>query len=295
MGLRTTSPLFKNAGDLMILERDWNFFRASAPSNLKLNELLYLQDKGNKVLQLSLIKGYAGYAFAVPETLAFEDELTGVENSEHRLEAIDMYTRSFDYGLDYLQGRGIKKEKILAMSEDELLEALEQSLTEKDYPAALYTAQSWGSLINFQKDNMVLVAQVPKVKTIFDWVCKKNPDIENGICAIFFAQYEASRPRMLGGDPEKAKVLYGKAIKENPRNLLIRLGRIQYLILPTQEGEEYEKEATILKRELAKWGDLNRDELGNHSPYRAHEEFNLFNAIAKKRFEIIERNKTKIF
>jgi hypothetical protein len=295
MGLRTTSPLFKSAGDLAVRERDWNFFKASSPGNLKMMELLYLQDRENDVLQQSLIKGFAGYAFGVSETLALEDELMGVENSEHRLEAISMYTRSFDYGLDYLERRGIKRKKILSMTDDDLNRNLEEYLTEKDHAALLFTAQSWGSLINLQKDNMVLVSQVPKVKLIFDWVCEKNPDIENGICDIFFAQYEGSRPRMLGGNPEKARVLYQAAIRKSPKNLLIRLGQIQYLILPTLEAEEYEKEAEILRSALAGWSDLNRDDLENKSLYQAHEDLNLFNAIAKKRFEIIERHKSKIF
>ena len=146
-----------------------------------------------------------------------------------------------------------------------------------------------------QKDNVALVSHVPKIKFLFDWVCKKEPDIENGVCDIFYAQYEASRPRMLGGNPEKAKLLYAEAIKKRPKHLLLRLGFIQYSLMPSFDLEGYDKEAKILKEEFAKWGNLNRDTLEDTSEYKAVEHLNLYNAIAQKRFEFIEKNKKRIF
>lgn len=295
LGLRSTSPLFKKAGDLTVRERNWKLFRESSPGNLKLMELLYLEDTENETLLQALVKGYAGYAFGVFETLALEDELSGSESTENHKDAISFYTRSLDYGLEYLGRHGIRSKDLLALSENELLKKFNDKLDADDYAVLLYTGQAWGGLINLQKDNMTLVSHVPKVKMIFDWVCKKDPQIENGICDIFFAQYEASRPKMLGGDPDKAKVLYGLAMEKYPKNQLIRLGYIQFMILPMMDGAEYEKEAGILKKDLAIWDDLNRDDLVNRSPYRAHEDLNLFNAVAKKRLEIIEKYKTKIF
>lgn len=295
MGLRSTSPLFKKAGDLTIREKNWDFFRQSAPGSLKLTELLYLQDPENESLHLSLIKGYSGYAYAVSETLAFEDELSGVSDQTHAKEAMEMYTRALDYGLDFLKRKGIERSELLTLPETELHKKFDQEIDEEELTAVLFTGQAWGSLINFQKDNMALVSQIPRVKSMFDWVCKKDPNIENGLCDIFYAQYEASRPKMLGGNPELAKKLYAQAMKKNPKNLLIRLGYVQFMLLPAQESEPYEKEAKILREEFGLWEDLSRDDLENHSPYRNAQDFNLFNAIAKKRFEIIEKNKSKIF
>jgi hypothetical protein len=295
MGLRTVAPLFKNAGDLNSRERDWNFFRASAPANLKMAELLYLQNLDNKTYLHALVKGYAGYAFGVSETLMLNDELSGADSSENRREAIIMYTRSLDYGFDYLEKQGIKRNEVLTFSEDDLLKKFDRELSEDDYSVVIYTAQAWASLINLQKDNMNLVSHIPKVKTFFDWVCRKDPKIELGVCSIFFAQYEGSRPKMLGGNPEKGRILYEEAMAKHPKNLLIRMGYIQNMLLPAFDKELYEKEAKILTEEFAKWEDLNRDDLQNHSLYRVKEDYNLFNAIAKKRFEIIEKNKSKIF
>jgi len=293
--LRASSPLFLGISNDLSRERNWEFFREAAPGDLKFLEVLYLQDKQNLGLLTTVIKGYAGYTYAVSETLAFGDEIAGVESSIHKQNAIVLYTKSLDYGLEYLRLKGIQKKELLDLDEAGLTKLLSDKLSRKDLTAVLFFAQSWGSLINLQKDNVALVAHVPKVKTIFDWICSKDAQIENGVCDIFYAQYEAARPRMLGGNPEKARELYKVAINKRPKHLLMRLGFIQYCLLPAYDKEAYEKESIILREELAKWENLNRDNLEDTSEYKAVEQLNLFNAIAKKRFELIEKNKLKIF
>jgi hypothetical protein len=295
MALRTSSPMFVEGSNKLTLENNWEFFRESAPGNLKFVEMIYLQDTDNLEILSTLVKGYAGYAYAVPETLALQDELEEVEVSIHKHNALMLYTKALDYGLEYFQKKGISKNKLLSMSEKDLLKLMNKKLNKKDYTAVLFTAQSWASLINLQKDNVALVSHVPKMKVLFDWVCRKKPSIENGICEVFAAQYEASRPRMLGGNPEKAKVLYAEAIKKRPQHLLIRVGLIQYSIIPSYDVDAYDREAKVLREEFLKWGDLNRDTLEDLSEYKSAEHLNLYNAIAKKRFEIIEKNKKRIF
>ncbi len=295
VALRGASPLFENGAQKLTLERDWDFFKDSAPGNLKLLETLYLQDHENLKLLSTLIKSFAGYAYAVPETLAFGDELSGVDDSIHKKQAISIYTKAFDYGLEYFHQRGVSRKDLVEFDESALKKAFDVKFRREDFISILFFAQSWASLINLQKDNVALVSQVPKVKTLFDWVCNQDPEIEYGVCEIFAAQYEASRPRMLGGNPEKAKELYKASIKKNPLHLLIRVGYIQYSILPAFDLDAYKQEAKVLVEEFSKWSDLNRDNLEDRSEYKSVEYLNLYNAIAKKRFEFIELNKAKIF
>jgi hypothetical protein len=293
LAIRASAPVFVKSSEGITKEANWEFFRASAPANIKLLELLGEQDPGNPELLAVLVKSYAGYAFAVPETLAFEDELKGGDESPARRDAVTFYTRALDLGLRYLADRGVSRDDLLG--NETRLEGKLGELGKGDAVALLYTAQAWGSLINLQKDNIALVAQVPKVKLLFDRVCALDPAIEHNVCDIFYAQYEASRPRMLGGNPEKGDELFRAAIRRNPQNLLIRMSYIQYLLIPAMDREKYERAAADLRAELAKWDDHNRDNLENLSPYRHVRELNLFNAIAKKRFELVEKYKDKIF
>lgn len=294
MALRSSTPVFEKSSQGMMREANWDFFRASTPSNLKLMELIWEQDKDNLRLLSLLVKGYAGYAFAVHETLALEDELAGVEDSLSKRDAIIFYTRALDYGLLYLRKKEISHKLLLSNDQEKLAKKLKE-LREEDATAVLYTAQAWGSLINLQKDNVALVAQVPKVKDLFDRVCALRPDIDQNVCDIFYAQYEASRPKMLGGDPERGEVLFKEAIAKHPMNLLIRMSYIQYSLIPMMDGEKYEREAAALREEFTKWEDLTRDNLQNLSPYRYSADLNLYNSVSKKRFMIVEKHKAKIF
>ncbi|MFP5385259.1 MAG: TRAP transporter TatT component family protein [Bacteriovoracia bacterium] len=294
MALRSTTPVMEKSSEGMMEEGSWEFFQASSPANIKFMELLWLQDQENLKLLSLLIKSYSGYAFAVPETLYFEDEIIGIGNSQRRTEAITFYTRSFDYGLQYLKEKDISKADLLSHEESVLQKRLDK-LNDEDITAILYTAQSWGSLINLQKDNVVLVSQVPKVKMLFDFVCSRKPDIDNNVCDIFYAQYLSSRPKMLGGNPEEGEKLFLAAMEKHPHNLLIRMSYIQHVVLPGYDEEQYKKQAAILKKELEKWENFKRDQLENLSPYRNDKKLNLFNAIAKKRFLIVEKNKKQIF
>lgn len=293
--VRRSSPVFDRAADQLTREDSWSFFQNSAPANLKFLEMVYLTDPDNLSLLPAVIKAYAGYAFAVPETMAFHHELQGDNESDSKEQAIRFYTRSLDYGTFYLGKKGISKNDLLTLEEEKLRKKLKAELGRDDLVALLYFAQSWGSLINLQKDNVALVSQVPRVKVIFDHVCGQVPDIEHNICDIFYAQYEASRPRMLGGNPEKARELYQKAIAAHPKHLLMRLSFIQYSLIPSMDEEAYNKEAEILRKEFAEWESFKRDNLEDESPYRNHRDLNLYNAIAKKRFAIIEIHKKKIF
>jgi len=293
--VRRSSPVFHKAGEQLTKEDSWEFFRNSAPGNLKFLELVYLTDPDNMELLPTVIKAHVGYAYSVPETLAFGEELKGSPDTHYKTEAIHHYTRALDYGVHYLGLRDISREDLLSLPEEKLLAKLDKEISRNDHVALVYTAQAWGSLINLQKDDVALVSQIPRVKILFDFVCRENPDLENGICDIFMAQYEASRPRMLGGNPEKARELYAAAMKKYPHHLLIPVNMIQYLVLPAMEEEEYEKLSTALKAEFAEWSSKKRDNLADETRYRKHRDLNLYNAVARKRLEFIEQHKKKIF
>lgn len=286
--LRIAAPVLNEGTNDFSSESDWDFFRESAPANLKRIELLSYQDHKNLLLKKSLIKGYVGIAYGVHETLAMEEFLSGSDSDYHEQQAILLYTRALDYGVDYLSQKGISKDDILLKDEQHLKDLLERRIRPEDYLAVLYFAQSWASLINLQKKNLSLVSQRPKTKILFDWVCDKQPQIESGICDIFFAYH---------GPAQKSEEIYHQMIQKFPRHLLIRLMIIQDLYLPEKNMIKFEKEESLLTLEFLKWNDSlrSRPNLVNESDYRGSEPLNLFNAIAKKRFEIIQKYKTKVF
>ena len=282
--VRSNSDLFDRAGSEEFKESDWDFFRDSAPANLKMVELLALQDPANLLLKKNLIKGYFTLSFSVFETLYLEEKIIG-ETDLYKKRSIIHYTRALDYGVDYLSRRNISREELLLKSENDLRSVLDARIKSEDYSALLYFAFSWANLIYLQKDDISLNSQLSRVNAIADWACDKDPQIETGLCDLFENRYV------------KTEKLYLGSLEKFPRNQLLRLELVENIYLPKKEVKKYDEQVEILKEEFAKWDQslTGRLNLKNESSYRGAEGLNLFNAVARKRFEIIQKYKTKLF
>ncbi len=301
----TTAGLMYKGTDEIIGEKNWEMFRDGTPGNLKMLEgLAYLRPE-NEELLVSLTKGLAGLAFVVDETLYLEEQMTESEKTPNKNQAIMHYSKAMDYGLSYLKLKGISYSDLQArvIEDNGIFNLLEKNLSSKmiDLEAVIFTAQSLGSLINLQRANMTLVAQLPIAKAMFDWVCAKSPDINFGACGIFYGAYESGRPRALGGNPKKGQKIFLETIEKYPENTLVRVSYIQYYLIPQGEIDLYqvqkvklEEAGALFKKEMS-WTpaiQLKKENAkGNH-----HEGgFCIYKALGLKRFEIIKKYEKKLF
>lgn len=298
IGVRTTANMLDKASKEMTREADLIFFASATPANIQVMEGLWYIDPTNKVIISNLIKGHGGHGFAIAETNYLEHQLKDIEESEFKASAIASYTKAFKYGIKYFQLKGISAEVLTNPTKvDGLKKSLLDSFDEDDKVAVFYTAQAWGGLINLQRNNMSLMNQLSNVKALMDWVCSQDPEFENGSCHLFYAMYEASRPPMLGGSLEKAKALFEKLIKKYPYHLFVRVAFIQYYIIPTMDEVLYAQQSETLIREFKDWSRVLNIGLDpqQKSPYLKHSKYNLYNAVGKKRFEIIHSLRNEIF
>lgn len=300
MGLGVASPMFVDALPVMEQEALWDSFKDSTLANLKLAEGLLATDPKNEDLLVSVIKGYAGYGYGVYETQYMFDKYAEVENSKYKKMAINTYLKSFNYGLRFLEVHDITFDELKIKINDSkgMSKLLDESLPNDKLTreAILFTAQSFASLINLQRDKISLISYLPIPKAMFDWVCKREPDIAHGTCAVFFGSYEAGRPAMLGGNPEKGKEIFEKAINKYPHNWLMRLAYLESYIVPMIDEDLYANE----KKVFAKYENLFEKELTRFPEEKANEHFNnkqlrIYQAIALKRFEAIKKYQDDIF
>lgn len=297
VGIRATGGILTKAGNEFTKESDFGFFEKSVPGNLKFMEGLWYSDQSNNTLLSNLIKGFGGYGFAVHETYHLRDHLADKRGEAYR-NALTAYSKAMDYGIAYLADNGIKWQDMITVGASEKVQKwFDDELGDDDMIAVFYLAQSWGSLINLQRDNIELVSHIGTVKSMMDWVCQRDPEFELGSCHIFYAAYEAGRPVMLGGDPEKGAELFRNFIKKYPHNLLGRIAYIQFYVIPMMDEDIYADEKKVLTKELALWEQQKNygSDLSANSKYRSYSKYNLYNAIAKERFEIIKKFEKEIF
>tara|TARA_R110002072_G_scaffold534_6_gene3910 strand:+ start:87526 stop:88404 length:879 start_codon:yes stop_codon:yes gene_type:complete len=292
--------MFFDATQGLEKEGDWENFKNNVPGNLALVDGLISIRPEDESLLVTGIKGYAGYSFGVHETLYLNDLYAEKENSKHRERALNFYSKAISYGMKFLSVNDIEFDQLrkAVRETNGVKNILESELGSSDLEleGVLFTAQALGSYINLQRTNMALVAQLPIVKSMFDWVCEQKPDIAHGTCQIFYASYEAGRPSMLGGNPEKGKEIFESYIRDNPNNWLARVAYIQYYIIPMSDEDLYAKQKialnkfTKLLKEEVRWtpDPKNRENFSN-------ERLKLYQSIAVKRFKFIKKYENDLF
>lgn len=297
IALRSTSEILEKGSQSVNREGNWHFFKASAPANIMMLEGMSFADPENARLLGMSAKAYGGYAFGVRETLYLEDLLGDSSAEFNKKQAISAYSKGFEYGLLYLEQKGIGREEVFSKdAAHSLPKRFDEVLEQEDMSAVFYTGQSLGGLINLQKDDVGMLSRIGAAKAMMDWVCERDMSFENGACLLFYALYEASRPAMLGGDLEKGKRIFQSFIKKYPQNLLGRVSYIQFYVIPMMDELEYAKEREVLIREFAKWEEsLRQHANAEGNKYKDNPQYNLFNAIAFERFKIIEKHKENIF
>ncbi len=213
--------------------------RDAFPAQLKMLEGILQNDPANARLKLMLAEGFGGYAFLFLE-----------ENEPER--AKGAYLRGRDYALSTLRA---PLNGLASLTLEDAGKAIEQAGA-SDLAGLFWAGYGWGGWINLSKDTPEAVADLPKVVAIMERVNKLFPGYYFGGAELFLGSYDAARPRMLGGDPAKAKVRFEQAVDSTGgRFLTAKLLYAQYYAVATQDEELFKKllgEVVESKDELPK-------------------------------------------
>ncbi len=279
-------------------ENDWEYFENSLISNIKLVESLLSQDPDSKTLKVTLIKALAAKAFAIDETAYLEDRINEVDDSIHKKKALISYTKALKTAASFYEDRGLEPNflSLHRANPEKVITSLEDKLSDDilDVEAVFYTAQSMAAVANLSRDNMRIIAYLPVAKALFDWACGKKPDLNGGACDIFYAGYMAQRPRMLGGNPDKGKELFEKAIVDRPENYLVRQSFVEMYLIPFSDDEGYEVQKNAFSKLRKDFKD-DRFWSGEDLVAAKKSRLSVFNMIALKRMNIIEKLEEDIF
>lgn len=301
IAVSSSSGLVYKASDNVLRESNPDILEKGLAGNLILIEGLLAQSPTNENLLATLTKGYAGYAFLINETQMLEEEWAELKSDKGKHLALLNYTRSMDFGFRYLKNNGIEFNDLLSrMNEAQgIVRYLNKKLgdNQRDMETVLFTAQSLAGIINLQKDNIIMVSQLPIAKAMFDWVCLKDPNINYGMCDIFNGAYEAGRPVMLGGNPEKGREIFEKGIAKHPHNWLMRVSYMQYYLIPQEKADEFKKQMSQLEISNEEYNKyyIFSHERNLNAPWSREEGLRLYQAFALKRYQLMEKYRKQFF
>jgi len=187
-------------------ESDLQLAHEALGSNLKLIEAMIKSDPENEQFLLFAAQGYNSYALAFCE-----------DDSVERARVF--YQRAKDYGM-----RILKKNKNFKNALDGDITQFRNAVktfTKDDVSAIFWTAFSWGSYVNITRTDVAGLADLSKVQALIEFVAEKDPSFYHGGAYLFLGVIEGSTPRSLGGNPEKSKEYFEKALTINGGKFLM--------------------------------------------------------------------------
>lgn len=265
MAIRTMGGIMDYGLEAFNEEGDLRLAEGALGSNLKLVEALIKGDPQNTKLLLMASQGFNAYALAFAEDDSLE-------------RARMFYLRGREYGMRVLmQNPKIKEaiEKDVARFQTAL-----STLTKDDVPAVFWTAFGWGRYINITRSDVSVVADLPKVLAMMEFVRQTDPTYYFGGPYLILGSIEGSLPQVLGGKPEKAKEYFERALSiTGGKFLLTYVYYAKVYAVQTQNQELFE---SLLK----KVEDASPDILP---------EARLSNAVAKKKARLLREHMNDLF
>ncbi len=259
------TPILQNSVDALYAERDPELAGQALPANLKLIEGLLETDPDNKALLLMTARGYAGYALGFLE----DDQPQRAKN---------IYLRARDYALRVLR-KDSDWQKVMSQSPDELKDLLE-TYGEDKVPALFWSGFAWAGYINLALDDPSALLALPKVEAIMNRVEALQPEYFHGAVYLFKGSVYGMKPRMMGGDPDKAKSCFEKNLELTAGKFLLTYFYLaKYYAAKTLDEALFDQYISQIEE----------------TPLDSAPEIALLNRIAKKKAALLKERKAEIF
>ncbi len=276
---KASAQVFYDATPAIDRESDVDLAEQASLSFLKMLEGFYFQNPKDKLVLLLLARSYAGYAFGFTENDLLKYKQTDPAQYQKAYNRAKLfYGRAKDYGLALLEQFPGMRAAIEGSPDD--FDKVLQSMGPKETETLFWVAFAWGNHLNFNKDDISAVVQLPKVEAMMKRVLELDADYYYGGPNMFLGAVYGSRPPMLGGNPDLAKQYFEKAIATTQgRNLMAPVTMAQFYAVQVQDVALYQK---LLSEVLA-------------ADASALPEQRLSNELAKIRAQILLDNKSLFF
>jgi len=179
---RFTSGMIDGGLPSVFSQADTQYVRDAMPANLQLMEILLRNDPDNKKLLVNASQGFCGYAL-----MFVEDE------SPER--ASGFYAKGEAYAARALKG------------------AATTAANKSDVPPLFWNTFCKALYINLNRDKPEVLAELPTLEPAIEKLLGLDPSYYHNGAQSLMGAYYSLRPRMFGGDPDKAKSHFELALK----------------------------------------------------------------------------------
>lgn len=210
---KVTAGIVDGGLDTVFSQSDTEYVKEALPSNLQLMEILLAADPGNKKLLTNAAMGFCGYSLMFLE-----------EDSPERASAF--YLKGQNYARKALPGKKAEDAADLA------------KLGKKDAPALFWHIFCKANYLNLNKHRPAAIAQLPSLEPAINRLEELDPEYYYNGAYILKGAFFAIRPRMFGGNPEKAKEYFEKALTGKGKDFLMTKYEYAKMAAPADLDEE---------------------------------------------------------
>jgi hypothetical protein len=263
--IRQTGALLDYGVLALYEEPDLILAEQALASDIKLLEGMIKGDPGNEDLLLLTSQAMSGYALGFTEDTAPD-------------RAKRLYLRARDYGLEVL-----RENDAFAAAEtapQAQFESALQSFDTDDTAALFWAAFAWAGWINLSLDDPQALIDLSRVQAMMQRVVDLDPGYFHASAYLFFGSIWGNKPRILGGDPEKAKEYFEKNLAiTNGNFLLTHVYYARYYAAKTLDEDLFVELLTKVQE----------------TSLEVLPEFRLLNAIAKQKAQRLLAQRTDLF
>jgi len=232
MTVAATASLLEDVAKASYKQSDLMLIRRGMPAYLMLIDGMVEALPDNKHLLINAAQLYAAYASAFIQ-------------DEDKAYARTLFARARDYALRALEQNGFKNPSTGSFDD---FETRLPDLGKKDLPYVFWAASCWGSWISLNQGSMEAMAELPRVEMMMKKVLELDEAFYYGGAHIFMGVLDASRPRVAGGDLDRARDHFLKAIELGDGKFL--MARVYYADYYAKKAFDRELFISILQKVL---------------------------------------------
>lgn len=263
--IRQTGAILDYGVIALYEETDLKLAEQALASDIKLLEGMIIGDPENDHLLLLTTQALSGYAL-------------GFAEDEDRERAKVLYLRAKEYGL-----RVLRMDDDFANADSGTIEEFSGAVKELDeeyLPALFWTAFTWAGWINLSLDNPRALIELAKVQALMQRVKDIDETYFFGSAELFFGSVWGMKPRMLGGDPEKAKACFERNLEITEKKFLLTyIYYARFYAAKTLNEELFDELLAVVET----------------TPADVLPGYQLLNMIAKKKANFLKQQKDELF
>lgn len=271
IAMKSTSGVLLKASAGLQMESDYELARMAIPGSLKTVEGFYVAgpqgdasdvgDPKGKLVRI-LTEGYCQYGTAFVEddweAAKFKKDLEAIET--HNTRSNHIFTRCLNYALQQLGPRWQKE----IFGAPEVVEKLLKDTPRSKRFALMYAGVALGSLVNHNLTRIEMIGYLPTVEAILNRVLEMDAkglpvDPEGTYYAgkvnlthaalpyVALGMLHSGRAKSMGGDPDKARAFFEKALAVTENKMLLPRTLMAYRIgIQTNDQKFFHEQLKIV-------------------------------------------------